>query len=150
MNSEQPKLIDGGLAIDVRGMLSFVNDLENFVPKRFYIVQNYQQGYIRAFHGHQKESKLVFVLQGATQIKLILMEDYESKVEPLAVKNYTLSAGKPQVLYIPPGYYNGFRTLTEDTKVMFLSSSTLEESKSDDIRIAWNCPSASIWNIDYY
>ena len=45
-----------------------------------------------------------------------------------------LSANKPSVLFIPPGYCNGFMSLTQDAKLMFFSTSTLEESRGDDIR----------------
>jgi dTDP-4-dehydrorhamnose 3,5-epimerase len=45
-----------------------------------------------------------------------------------------LSAKKPSVLFIPPGYANGFMSLTAQLKLMFFSTSTLEESAGDDIR----------------
>jgi dTDP-4-dehydrorhamnose 3,5-epimerase-like enzyme len=47
---------------------------------------------------------------------------------------------------IPAGYANGFMTLTESAKVMFLSTSSLEESAGDDFRFdarLWNP-----WNIE--
>ena len=51
-----------------------------------------------------------------------------------AVERFVLSAKKPSVLFIPPGYANGFMSLTDDLKLMFFSTSTLEESLGDDIR----------------
>jgi len=156
---EQPKIIEGGLAVDVRGQLSFINDLEGFVPKRFYIVQNHQQGYIRAFHGHQTEAKMVYIFQGAALFYLIKTEDFEIQLKKkdlspadwvLAPVKYILSDRKPQALFIPPGYFNGFKTLTADTKLMFLSSKTLIEAKGDDFRIPWDIASSKIWDIDYY
>ena len=45
-----------------------------------------------------------------------------------------LSAHKPSVLYIPAGYANGFMSLTSDLKLMFFSTSTLEQSQGDDFR----------------
>jgi dTDP-4-dehydrorhamnose 3,5-epimerase len=41
---------------------------------------------------------------------------------------------KPSVLWIPPGHANGFKSLAPGTKVMFFSTSTLEESRGDDVR----------------
>ena len=40
----------------------------------------------------------------------------------------------PSVLFIPAGYANGFMSLTEDTKILFFSTSSLEDSVGDDIR----------------
>ena len=53
---------------------------------------------------------------------------------------YVLSALKPSVLHIPAGYANGFKSLTADTKLMFFSTSILEESQGDDVR----------WPADYF
>jgi dTDP-4-dehydrorhamnose 3,5-epimerase len=66
------------------------------------------------------------------------------KQEP---KKYILSSDKPSILYVPPNHANGFMTLTDNAIVQFFSTSTLEESKGDDIRFpydTWN-----IWNIEY-
>jgi dTDP-4-dehydrorhamnose 3,5-epimerase len=56
-----------------------------------------------------------------------------------------MSAVKPSVLYIPAGYANGFMSLTEDTKLMFFSKATLEQSSGDDIR--YDARHWDIWGI---
>ena len=53
-----------------------------------------------------------------------------------------LSAAQPKVLFIPAGYANGFMSLTDDTRLIFFSTSTLDESKEDDVRY-----DARYWNI---
>jgi len=40
-------------------------------------------------------------------------------------------------------------TLEEDTIVMFFSTSTLEESKKDDIRLKWDIFGRDIWEVCY-
>ena len=50
-------------------------------------------------------------------------------------------AQKPAVLYLPAGYANGFMSLTDDATLMFFSTSTVEESRGDDIRF-----DARYWN----
>lgn len=121
-------LYKGDVAIDDRGSVSFVNDFDPSVTKRFYVVSNHQKGFVRAWHGHQKEGKYVFVVSGAIKIGVISMKDDRFG------KTYVLSAIKPQVLYIPPGNYNGFKTLTDDAQVMFFSTLTMEKSSGDDYR----------------
>ena len=133
------KVLEGGVAVDDRGQLSFVNDFDFKDVKRFYIVENHEQGFIRAWHGHKKEGKYVFVPNGAILIGCVNLETEE-------IDRFVLSSSKPQVLYIPPGYANGFMNLQNNTKVMFFSTSTLEDSLGDDIRFEWD--KWNIWNIE--
>jgi len=134
------ELINGGLAVDDRGSVTFVNDFDFKGVKRFYMVQNHEKGFVRAWHGHKKESKYVLVTRGT--IRLILVD-----METEAQEEYVLSDKKPQILYIPAGFYNGFQTLTDDAQVMFFSTTTLEESKDDDYREKWN--KFNDWEKDY-
>lgn len=120
----------GDIAVDDRGKVTFVNDFDFKDVKRFYMVENHQPNFVRAWHGHKKEGKYVLVVQGAAIIAAVNMEDQAG-----AVSRRVLSADKPEVLYIPAGFYNGFKTLTPDTKVMFFSTATLEETKDDDFRM---------------
>lgn len=120
-------MIEGNTAIDNRGKVTFINDFDMSDVKRFYMVENHQEGFIRAWHGHKKEAKYVFVPTGAA---LIMVKDMETGEK----EEYYMSSRKPQVLYIPPGKYNGSMSLKENTKIMYFSTSTLEESKADDYR----------------
>ena len=120
-------IYQGGKAIDDRGSLTFVNDFDFKGVKRFYVVENHQKGFVRAWHGHKKEGKYVFVPRGAALVGVVSMDDED-------IQRLVLSADKPQILYIAPGNYNGFKTLTDDTQVIFFSTTTLEESEGDDYR----------------
>jgi len=141
-----PKLLLGNKVFDDRGSVGFVNDFDFEGVKRFYLVQNHEPGFIRAFHGHKKEGKYVTVVSGAAIIKVMSMEIWnESPVEE-NIHTFVLSAEKPQVLWVPPGYFNGFKTMSVDTRVMFFSTATLEESRGDDYRIE-HCP--NLWIPNY-
>jgi len=129
-------VIDGDLKVDDRGTVTFVNDFDFKDVKRFYMVSNHSKGFVRAWHGHKKEGKYAFVTKGAIKLAVVKMED--EKIAAIHI----LSSGKPQILFIPPGYYNGFKTLTDDTQVMFFSTSTLEETEGDDYR-----KPADSWNL---
>lgn len=134
-------IVNGGLATDDRGTLRFVNDFDFSAVKRFYQVENHQAGYIRAWHGHQKEGKYVYCARGSALVGAV-----EMGTEGPARK-YTLSASQPKILFIPPGFANGFKTLEAGTILVFFSTSTLEESKGDDIRFAYD--KWDIWKEDY-
>jgi dTDP-4-dehydrorhamnose 3,5-epimerase len=135
------KHIPGGKAFDDRGSLSFINDLDLSIFKRFYIVENHAQGFVRAWHGHKKEAKAVVVVAGAALVAAVKIDNWDKPSKDLDVQRVVLSAEKPGALLIPAGYANGFMTLTEGAKVMFWSTSTLEESAADDIRF-----DANYWN----
>lgn len=139
---DKPKLIQGGIAVDDRGSLSFVNDFDFGDIKRFYMVENHQQGFVRAWHAHKKESKCVMVVAGSALIGAVKIDDWENPSKDTLAEKFVLSDRKPSILYIPAGYANGFMSLTEDAKIIFFSSSSLEESKGDDFRY-----SAQYWDI---
>lgn len=140
-----PYIIEGGLAVDDRGELAFVNGFSFDSVKRFYIVSNHKAGFVRAWHGHKKEAKYVIALSGAAVVGVIKVDNWEKPSLDLQAKRYVLSAKKPQILYIPQGYANGFMSLTADLKLIFFSTSSLEESANDDFR--YDSRYWDIWNV---
>ena len=139
MNNEVT-LIKGGIAVDDRGSLRFVNDFNFEGVKRFYQVENHRRGFIRAWHGHKNEGKYVWVTSGSALVGVVPLDAKEGDLE--ATKKFVLSDKSPSVLWIPSGNFNGFMSLEENTKIMFFSTSTLDESKDDDIRKEYD-----VWNI---
>lgn len=140
MKKEKTELIQGGLAVDDRGSVTFINDFNFEGVKRFYQVENHKIGFIRAWHGHKKEGKYVYVVQGTALVGVVNMITEE-------VSKFVLSSKSPKILWIPAGNYNGFKSLEENTKIIFFSTTTLEESLGDDIRQEfdkWN-----IWEDDF-
>ncbi|MCJ7648717.1 MAG: NAD-dependent epimerase/dehydratase family protein, partial [Candidatus Lokiarchaeota archaeon] len=128
------KLIDGGIAVDDRGSLSFVNDYNFYGVKRFYQVKNFSTTTIRAFHGHLREAKYVYVAEGSAIVAAVKLDNIEHPSKEEVVHRYVLSDKKAQVLFIPPKFANGFRPLEENTRILFFSTASLEESKGDDYR----------------
>jgi dTDP-4-dehydrorhamnose 3,5-epimerase-like enzyme len=129
-----PQLMEGGLAVDDRGEVAFVNRFNFEGVQRFYAVSNHAPGFVRAWHAHRRESKYVIVIDGAAIVGAVLIDDWKTPSRDAKVHRYVLSADKPAVLYIPPGYANGFMSLTAETKLIFFSTSSVEESKEDDVR----------------
>ena len=137
----KPFIIDGDLSVDDRGELMFVNKFDMESVKRFYVVSNHKQGFIRAWHAHKFESKYVFVVDGTALISTVQIDNWNNPSSNLAIDKFVLTAKKPSILYIPNGYANGFKTLSSDTKIIFFSTSTLGDSIDDDYRFdayKWN------------
>ena len=136
----ESKILQGGISVDDRGSVRYVNDFQFDQVKRFYHVENHRSGYIRAWHGHKKEGKYVYVVSGSALIGIVDMETEN-------IEKFILSDKSPKILWIPPGKYNGFKSLEENTKILFFSTSTINESIDDDIRKPydqWN-----IWEEDF-
>jgi dTDP-4-dehydrorhamnose 3,5-epimerase len=140
-----PRLIEGGLAIDDRGAVAFVNEFAFEGVQRFYMVRNHRQGFVRAWHAHRREAKYCTVVAGAALVAAVEIDDWERPGKEQPLHRYVLSAERPAVLFIPAGYANGFMSLTADTRILFFSTATVKESCGDDFRYEaryWDC-----WNV---
>ena len=146
----EPAIIPGGLAVDDRGQLSFVNGFSFDEVRRFYMVENFTTETIRAFHGHLKEAKVVFVASGSALVVTVQLDNHLEPSRDIRPCRFVLSDRQPRVLYIPAGYANGFRCLEPGTKIIFFSTSTLEESKGDDYRFPYDYWGEDVWKVNSY
>jgi len=142
------KLITGEIFKDKRGNLKFINQFNLGEIKRFYQVENSNTKIIRAFHGHFKEAKFVWVVSGSILLCTVFLDHKKNPSKSGKVERFILKADNPQIVYIPPSFANGFRALETDTKVIFFSTSTLEESKKDDFRFPANYWGEEVWQSD--
>jgi dTDP-4-dehydrorhamnose 3,5-epimerase len=131
---ERPVLVTGGLSIDDRGHVAFVNGFDFAGVRRFYGVRNHRAGFVRAWHAHRREAKFVLATAGSALVCAVRIDDWEQPSREAVVERFVLSERSPAVLRIPAGYANGFMSLTDDAALLFFSTSTLEESRLDDVR----------------
>jgi dTDP-4-dehydrorhamnose 3,5-epimerase len=131
-----PQLIKGGLAVDDRGTVGFVNDFDflNEKIRRFYSIENHNKGFIRAWHGHKIESKYVLAIKGSSLVCCVKVDNWENPSKQAKVWRFVLSDKNPSILFIPAGYANGHMSLNENTQIIVFSNKTLTEGLKDDIR----------------
>jgi dTDP-4-dehydrorhamnose 3,5-epimerase-like enzyme len=134
MSDSGPRLISGGVSVDDRGRVSFANEFDLSQCRRFYCVENFASGTVRAWHAHRRERKWVLAATGAALACCVAIDDWESPSKQAEVHRFVLDAGQPSVLEIPPGYANGAMSLIAGTRLLYFSDSTLEESLDDDVR----------------
>lgn len=143
---EEPLLIEGGLGVDDRGEVAFVNGFNFVGVKRFYVISNHRAGFIRAWHAHKNEAKYVLVVSGAALVGAVKIDNFEAPDKNAKAQRFVLSSKKPVVLFIPAGFANGAMTLVPGTKIIYFSTASLGETKGDDYRYAaryWD-----IWNVE--
>ncbi len=130
----EPTLIPANSSTDDRGRVYFANEFDLSHCRRMYIVENFSPGTVRAWHAHQHERKWVMALTGAALACCVTVDDWENPSTDTPVHRFTLDADHPQVLEIPAGYANGAMALVPDTKLLYLSDASLEQSMHDDFR----------------
>ena len=131
---DKPRLIKGAVHVDDRGMVTFCNDFDMSEVKRWYMLENYQEGYVRAWHGHINEAKWITCVSGAAVEAIVQMHyDWEWNIEGGDVERYTLHPNG-DVLYVPPGYANGHMNLVQGTRLIHFSNLLHEDTVGDDVR----------------
>lgn len=148
MTKSSIKIFNEGIFEDKRGSVRFFNDFNFKDVKRFYIVENKNTKLIRAFHGHMREAKYVYVISGSILLCIVFLDDIQKPSKNNKVEKFILRADDPKIVYIPPSYTHGFRALEPDSKVIFFSTATLEESLADDYRHPENYWGTKVWEVD--
>ena len=138
--------LPGAKFTDDRGTLIYNNSFDMFAVRRSYIIEH-DRRMIRAFHGHNHESKWCQVLSGKFRIVINPIAYMEKKRDDS--KTFYLE-NDGSVVYIANGFSHGFQNLTECGVIQFFSDKGLEESLNDDVRHDWDTLGTSIWRLDNY
>ena len=132
--SKKPSKIIGDKFFDNRGSVSFINKFNFPNIKRFYILENYDINYIRAWHAHRKEEKFFTCVSGSCQISCVQVKNFKQPNKKSKIYSWVLTAEKPEIIYVPKSYANGTMNLSHGTKILVFSTSTLKNSLQDDFR----------------
>lgn len=137
-----PFIIEGAIYQDERGRVSSCNGFNFADVQRMYMIAPSSSGLVRAWQGHKFEEKWFFCTDGSFEVKLVAINDFENPAADLSADHFILEAAVPQVLFVPAGYANGFKAMTENSRLMVFSNFNLTESTADDYRFP-----ADKWNI---
>ncbi len=130
----QVELIEGGLHVDERGIVSFVNDFDFKGVDRFYTVKAHKTGEPRGWIGHKREHKWFTALAGTLVVAVVTPDDWELPSSNLPVQRFTLSALKPAILHVPPGHATASAMFSDDSLLGIFSSGCIEDADEDDWR----------------
>ena len=134
MNLSKPQKFSGKSHIDGRGVLSFNNQAAISEFKRMYVIENSLHEPMRGWHGHQFEAKGFICLSGKVRIGAVEVDNWTMPSESLEVFSDELTESSMDFIYVPGGYANAILNLEPGSRVLVLSSSTLEDSQADDYR----------------
>lgn len=130
----KPYVLEGGIATDHRGSISFVNDFRFDNICRFYLVENKDESEVRAWHGHRKDIKHFYCVQGSFLISFVKIDDWENPSMSIAPERIILNANDSKILVIPAGYANSVKSLEPNSKLMSFSTLPIEEAEGDSVR----------------
>jgi len=129
-----PSIIEGGLHVDTNGSVRFVNAFDFCGVDRFYTIQTHRANEPRGWRGHRIEDKWFTVVSGTVLVAVVQPDDWTFPSSHLPVQRFVLSAVKPQLLHVPPGYATGNLHLTQGAVLLVFSSGKIEDAVKDNYR----------------
>ena len=132
----KPFIEDLKCFVDDRGFLIQLFDELKVV--RAYAVSNFNKNTIRGYHKNFKEWKYFCVLKGSA--KFIVAKNKKE------IYSFTLSEKKPQLLHVPPEWWNGWKALECDTILLGFSDVTMKNHK--DRRMSPYAFGKKIWEVE--
>jgi dTDP-4-dehydrorhamnose 3,5-epimerase len=141
VNIMDVKRIEGGLHVDHRGVVSFVNDFDFQGVDRFYTVRAHKVDDPRGWVGHRTEDKWFTPLEGTMLIAVVAPDDWKYPTSNIPVQRFILSSLKPVVLHVPAGHATASVMLTTDALLGVFSSGKIADAGKDDWRFdlgAWD------------
>ncbi|MGK4567213.1 WxcM-like domain-containing protein [Flavobacterium sp. 3HN19-14] len=127
----KPEVFAGNSHTDHRGTLFFNNDFDATVIKRFYVIENANTQFIRAWQGHKIEQRWFSALKGSFEIKLIEVDDWESPSTNLRPYEFTLDEKKMNILHVPKGYISSIQALETGSKLLVMADYLSGEIKDE-------------------
>ncbi|MBZ0243544.1 MAG: dTDP-4-dehydrorhamnose 3,5-epimerase [Bacteroidales bacterium] len=142
MTPTKPTIIPGASYTDHRGTISFVNDFKFEGVTRFYTIHHPSTDIIRAWQGHTHESKYYYPAKGTWLIAWVKM-DFSIPEDQWQAEHITLKASDDKMLFLPPGYANGFKALETDSIITGFSV----PGKEEETLLRWNANKWMDWDV---
>lgn len=134
------KKIQGGISLDGRGQIRYVNEFDMSLVKRFYIIKNSDTELIRGWRGHRIERRWFYVLSGSFELNLVKIDDWDEPSVNLPIEKIKLTSDDLQIVYLPMGHASAFRALEENSELLVFADFSLDHAPFDNY----------IWPIDYF
>lgn len=124
------QFLQGGSHNDERGTILFNNSLDLSLVKRMYVIENKDTDICRAWQAHKIESRWFVAVQGAFEIKLVKIDDFENPSDDLETQSFVLNSSMDS-LFVEKGYASSIQALEPKSKLVVFSDYQLGEVKDD-------------------
>lgn len=125
-------IINGGSHTDDRGTITFINDFDMQLVKRFYRIKHHDTSIIRGWRGHKIEQRWFHVNIGIFEIKIIKIDNWKTPNPTICQQIFTLRADENAVLHIPAGYASSLKALEANSELVVFADYSIEHAKKDD------------------
>lgn len=123
--SSVPVLVHCEAHADERGILWPIELPEAAV--RIYLSRNWMVDRVRAWHGHPIEWRIVKCIIGSAKVCALNLENRDD------VREFLLTDQKADILFIPAGWANGWKSLTMNCEMLYVAPTHYKDR--DDIRL---------------
>jgi dTDP-4-dehydrorhamnose 3,5-epimerase len=128
------KVIQGEIFTDHRGKICSLNDFRFGEVQRFYFIHHPDKAVVRGWHGHQREKKWFYCVQGSFTVALVKPDSWENPSKNLNAEIIQLTEGDSKIICVPEGYANCIKAGVDDAVLMVFSGKTLPEAYADSWR----------------
>src|SRR5690606_27156952 len=132
--------IKGGVSLDRRGQIRYVNEFDMSIVKRFYLIKNADTELIRGWRAHRIEDRWFYVISGSFEFNIIQIDNWDQPSVGLPIQRYNLSAAELQLIHLPAGYGTAIRAIDENSELLVFANYGLEHASSDNYT----------WPLDYF
>src|SRR5690606_4941647 len=112
------EIIKGGISLDNRGQIRFVNEFDMSSVKSFYIIKNSDTELIRGWRAHRVEQRWFYVLSGSFELNIVKIDNWTNPSIDLTIETIKLSADDLQVIHLPVRYGTAFKALEENSELL--------------------------------
>ena len=81
-----------------------------------------------------KSLKYILCIGGKAKVSAVKINNFKNPSIKIKPFYWYLDSKVPSVVYIPPGYANGSKSISKDMKLFIFSTTTLKQSLKDDYR----------------
>lgn len=116
---------------DQRGIITFNNEFDVSAVKRIYTIENVSLDFIRGWQGHKIEQRWFACMNGAFEIKMIEIDNFQQPSRELQAKTYNLNTSGLDFLHIPAGHITAIRALDKASKLLVLADYKMNEIEDE-------------------
>lgn len=132
MLDNMPIIITGGSYNDERGTVTFINDFDMKLVKRFYRIRHPHILIERGWRGHRIEQRWFHVYAGAFEVKLVQIDNWVEPSKFLPLTTFLLDANDDSVLHIPVGFASCIKATVAGSEMIIFTDYPITHAKNDD------------------